>query len=164
MASLAAALVMFVGSLGIAPAAVASGIFLGMDGSWRGDGAIKYTSGESESMTCVAKNEVSDDGNKIKQVLTCAFASGGDKLKVTSDLSYRAAAGVVVGHWRESSYGVNGQISGTATSTKITAQVKSTSQNLSIGVEVVMNGGQQLVTLRPTNLDVTEARVLLSKS
>ncbi len=158
------ALFLLAGPLAPATAASAAGIFLGMDGSWRGNGSIKYTNGQSEGMTCIAKNEVTDDGNKIQQTLTCAFASGGDKLVIKSNLTYRHAAGVVVGNWSESSYGVGGQISGTANANRIIASVKTTSQNLSVAVEVVTRGGQQTVTLRPTNLDVTEVVVRLDKS
>lgn len=141
----------------------AAGLFSEMGGDWRGRGSIIYSSGQSEGMTCKATYEVMGDGNKITQDLTCAFASGGAPLKITSDITYRVAAGVINGRWREGSYGLSGSLMGRASRNKITAQVSTTSANLSVEVEVITNGGQQTVTLRPTGLDVREVRVNLSK-
>ncbi len=158
VAACVAAVVLFA-----APAASAAGLFSQMDGDWRGKGSVIYSGGQSEGMTCKATYEVTDDGNKIKQDLVCAFASGGAPLKITSDITYRVAAGVINGYWREGSYGLSGSLMGRASRNKITAQVSTTSANLSVEVEVVTQGGQQTVTLRPTGLDVREVRVNLSK-
>lgn len=151
-------------TVGLATAS-AAGIFSGMAGAWRGDGSIKYVNGQSEGMRCTAENDVSDDGNKVLQVLTCAFASGGSPLKIRTDISYREAAGVVKGFWSESSYGVHGEITGNIRGGTIRARVKpSTTQNITVDVEVVTQGATQTITLHPTNYDVKEVSVRLRKS
>ncbi len=142
------ALTMVAVSPGLSPAAAAAGIFTGMGGSWRGDGSIKYYDGSSEGLRCTATNEVTDDGNKLKQLLKCAFPTGSAPLNIITDVTYRAAAGVVNGSWRETSYGWSGHISGSASSTKIEAQVSTTLQNVAVRVSVVTSGNQQTVIMR----------------
>jgi hypothetical protein len=159
-----AAVFLSAASVAPTPAAFAAGLFTQMGGSWRGDGSVIYTNGQTEGMRCTAKYEVTDDGNKMKQDLTCAFASGGSPLKIKSDITYRAAAGIINGYWSEGSYGLSGTLTGSASSNKIKARVLTTSQNLTVQVEVTTSGGQQTVTLRPTSLDVKEVRVQLRKT
>lgn len=160
----AAVLAFMAATLAFVPAATAAGIFVNMDGAWRGSGSIKYSDGSSEGLSCTADNEVTDDGNKIKQVLKCAFPSGGSPLKITSNLTYKAAAGVVTGHWAEASYGVNGTVRGNARSGRIDASVNTSTKNLAVDVSVVTSGSQQTVTLRLKTPDVTEVFVNLRKT
>jgi hypothetical protein len=151
--------------MGLTRAATAAGIFQQMAGSWRGDGAIRYYDGSRESMRCTAKNEVTDDGNKIKQVLTCANPSAGTPWKITSNLAYRQAAGVINGTWSESNYGFSGHITGSANSSKIEARVTTTTQNVSVRVSVVTGGDQQTVTLLVTTPEgLTEISVNMRKA
>ena len=158
-----AALLLFA-SIEFAPAA-AAGIFAGMDGSWRGDGSVKWYNGESEGMRCRATNEVTDDGNKITQTLTCANPSFGEPWKIKSNLTYRQSAGVVNGSWSESNYGLSGSITGSASSNKIDAQVTTTAQNVSVRVSVVTQGGQQIVNMRVrTPEGLTEISVRMRKA
>ena len=146
-------LVLLVAPVGLTAAAVAAGIFQSMDGSWRGDGSIKWYDGTTESLRCTAKNDVTDDGNKLNQDLKCASASGSAPLNIVTDISYRAAAGVVVGTWYEKNYfkGGGGHISGSATGSKISALVSIPSSNISVHVSVITSGGQQTVTMSITS-------------
>lgn len=142
-----AALLILVAPIGLTPAATAAGIFQQMTGMWRGDGSIKWYDGSTESLRCTAKNDVTDDGNKMAQVLTCANPSAGAPWKITSNLTYRQAAGVVNGSWRESHMGLSGQISGSANSSKIEALVSTATDNISVRVSVSTSGVQQTVNL-----------------
>ncbi len=146
-----AAFLILLSPMGLAPAALAAGIFQPMDGAWRGDGSIKWYDGTNESLRCTATNDVTDSGNKLNQVLKCASASGSAPLNIITDLSYRSAAGVVVGTWRETNYKWGGHITGTASGPRIDALVNMTSGNISVRVSVVTSGGQQTVTLNITS-------------
>jgi hypothetical protein len=160
-----AAFLLLVAPIGLTHAATAAGIFQHMGGMWRGDGSIKYYDGSHESMRCTAKNEVTDDGNKITQVLTCANPSAGTPWKITSNLTYREAAGVVNGSWSESNYGFAGHVTGRASSSKIEAQVSTTTANVSVRVSVLTSGNQQTVNMRVTTPEgLTEISVQMRKA
>ena len=160
-----AALVLLAGSLGMTPAAGAAGIFLGMDGSWRGNGSIKWYNGESEGIHCRATNEVAEDGNKLQQTLTCANPSMGEPWKIKSNLTYREAAGIVNGSWSESYNGLSGQVTGSVRGNKIEGRVSVSAQNVSVDVSVATSSGQQTVMLRVrTPEGLTEISVRLDRS
>jgi hypothetical protein len=149
-----------------APDALASGIFASMSGDWSGDGTITWYSGETEQMRCKATNSVAEDGYKLAQTLTCANPSIGEPWKIKSDLAYREAAGIVVGSWSESKYGMNGDLSGRASPSKIDAQVRTRSNsNISVQVVVLTNGDQQSVVMKVTSPEgLTEIAVTMKKA
>ncbi len=149
-----------------APNALAAGIFAPMDGDWQGDGSITWYSGETERLRCKAANDVTDDGNKIEQTLTCANPSLGEPWKIKTSLSYRSAAGVVIGTWNESKYGMKGNITGPASGSKIDARVRPVgSNNVSVRVLVTTSDGQQVVVLKvQTPEGLTEISVTMRKA
>ena len=149
-------------SSGIDAPAFASGMFTGMEGSWRGQGLLKWSTGENESMRCVAKYQVEKDGNKLVQNLTCATDS--IRLVVRSDITYRPDAGVIIGSWSEKGYGINGQVTGSATVGSIKANVESSDKRFYAAVGIVMQGFEQIVTIVPRNIDVTEVLVTMQRS
>jgi hypothetical protein len=165
VASVAAALCLCVAPLGEPTAAAAAGIFAVMDGNWQGDGSIKWYSGESEPIRCKSTNNVASDGYQLKQTLTCANPSLGEPWKINTDISYREAAGVIIGTWNESRYGLSGQITGRANQTKIDARVRTvTNNNIAVHVQVTTSGTQQMVNLEVTTPEgLTQISVNLKK-
>lgn len=145
----------------LAPAA-AAGLFVGMEGSWRGEGTIDWKTGESERMRCTAKYEVENDGNKLIQSLTCATDS--TRLVIKSTINYNPDAGAVTGTWAETSYGITGFVTGIAGPGKVQAQVKSADNRFTARVNVTMRGAEQDVSILPRNFDVTEVAVTLRRS
>lgn len=133
-----------------------------MGGDWRGEGSIGWSTGETERLRCNAKYEVENEGNKIKQELTCATDS--TRLIVKSTISYNPDAGALTGSWSETTYGINGYVSGRASAGNIHALVESTDKRFTADVSLVMSGGVQTVTIRPQGLEVTEVSVTLRKS
>lgn len=142
--------------------AVAAGIFVGMEGSWRGEGTIDWKTGETERMRCTAKYEVEKEGNKITQNLTCATDS--TRLVIKSTITYNPDAGAVTGNWAETSYGITGNVTGNAGPGRVQAQVKSSDNRFTARVDVTMRGSEQTVSIRPQNFDVTEVAVTLRRS
>ncbi len=145
-----------------APQAMADGLFSGLAGSWRGDGSITWSTGETERLRCNATYTVEREGNKLVQNLTCATDS--TKLIVKSAITYNPAAGALSGTWMESSYGLNGFVSGRANATAIRAIVQSLDKSFSALVTVVTKGSDQTVTIAPEGLDVTEVSVKLRRA
>jgi hypothetical protein len=146
---------------GVASSA-AAGLFAGMEGSWRGEGSLKWSTGENERMRCTAKYEVEEDGNKLVQNLTCATDS--TRLVVKSAITYKPDAGVITGSWSETGYGINGWVTGTAGVGSIQANVQSSDKDFNAKVSVVTRGGEQIVKIIPTNLDVTEVSVTMQRA
>ena len=143
-------------------AANAAGLFADMAGSWRGEGWVTWSTGETEILRCTATYEVTDEGNKIVQNLTCATDT--TKLVVKSTISFRPAAGAIVGTWSETTYGVNGRVSGSASQGKIQALVQSGDKKFTARVSVTTRGGEQTVTISPQNIELAEVSVTLKKT
>ena len=142
--------------------AAAAGIFVGMEGSWRGEGTIDWKTGETERMRCTAKYEVEKEGNKITQNLTCATDS--TRLVIKSTITYNPDAGAVTGNWAETSDGITGNVTGHAGPGRVQAQVKSSDNRFTARVDVTLRGSEQTVSIRPQNFDVTEVAVTLRRS
>jgi hypothetical protein len=146
----------------MAPDVVAAGLFSGLAGSWRGDGSIGWTTGETERIRCTATYEVEREGNKLIQNLNCATDT--TKLTVKSDISYNPSAGAITGTWTETNYGINGNVSGRASAGTINAIVQSTDKRFTARVTVVTRGSDQTVTIAPEGIDVTQVSVKLRRT
>jgi hypothetical protein len=158
-----AAVALLVSSLVLpVPQATAAGIFSGLGGSWRGDGSISWSTGETERIRCTATYEVGSDGNKLTQNLTCATDSA--RLIVKSDITYNPDAGAITGTWAETNYGIRGRVTGRATSSNIQALVQSSDARFKARVTVMTSGGSQTVSIVPQGLEVTEVSVKLRRA
>ena len=125
--------------------AAAGGLFSGLAGSWRGDGSIDWTTGETERIRCNATYEVEQDGNQLIQTLTCATDSA--RLIVKSDITYNSKAGAISGTWTETSYGISGRVTGSANAARIQAVVQSSDKRFNARVTVLTRGDTQTVTI-----------------
>ena len=142
-------------------AASPAGVFSGLDGSWRGDGSIRWKSGKTERIRCQGTYEVDRSGDRLEQHLTCA--SDTSKLNITSSIVYNPEAGVITGSWNEGSHNIGGWVSGNASPTAIDALVQSSDKKFSSKVSVVTRGRQQTVSIVPQGLDVTAVTVALRR-
>jgi hypothetical protein len=143
-------------------ATAAAGLFDGMEGAWRGEGSISWSTGETERMRCTAKYEVENEGNKLIQSMTCATDS--TRLVIKSTITYNPDAGAVTGTWAETSYGISGFVTGNAGPGKVQAQVKSADNRFNARVNVTLRGEEQTVSILPRNFDVTAVEVTLRRT
>jgi hypothetical protein len=150
------------GSAGVPSGASAAGLFVGMEGSWRGDGSIEWSTGETERMRCTAKYKLEDDGNKITQNLTCATDS--TRLVIASVIKFNPKAGAITGSWSEKTYGITGTVTGRAGTGNIQALVETPDDRFTARVNVRTNGSRQEVTIKPEQLEVRNVSVSLRKS
>jgi len=148
--------------LSVQEPAAAAGLFVGMEGSWRGEGTIDWKTGETERMRCTAKYEVENEGNKLIQSMTCATDS--TRLVIKSTITYNPDAGAVTGTWAETSYGISGFVTGNASPGKVQAQVKSADNRFNARVNVTLRGAEQTVSILPRNFDVTAVEVTLRRT
>jgi hypothetical protein len=144
--------------------AAAIGLFDGMEGKWKGDGSIAWSTGETERLRCTANYEVGGEGNKINQRLTCATDS--TRLIVKSSITFNPDAGAITGTWSETTYGINGYVTGTASTGAVKALVQSTDHRFTarVNVNVSDDGVNQSVTIMPKGLDVTDVAVTLKRN
>lgn len=142
-------------------APAAAGLFDGMAGAWKGDGSISWNTGETEHMRCNAKYVVERDGNRLIQNLTCATDS--TRLIIKSTVTFNPAAAAITGDWSETTYGVNGYVTGTASTGAVNARVKSTDNRFKANVTMKTSGSTQTVTIAPQDFDVTNVAVTLKK-
>jgi hypothetical protein len=161
LAASAAALLAFAAPAGLGvPSAIAAGLFSGFAGSWSGDGMLTLAGGSSEPIRCRATYEVENDGNKLKQELRCA--SDSYSLTVESNVTYNPDAGVISGTWFETGYATGGFLNGSASAGHIEARVDG--NGFSAQVAIVTNSDEQMVTIRPQNMDVTEVSVTMRRA
>jgi hypothetical protein len=109
---LAAALaVLLVAAAGSSPGraeAEPGGPFALFSGSFRGGGAVTYSDGRSERLSCRARGDARDGGRSLSENIVCA--SDTYRLEIRSDVVARGTS--VSGDWRESSRGVSGAVTG----------------------------------------------------
>ena len=67
-------------------------------------------------------------------------------------------------HLGETSYGINGCVTGSASPGKIQALVQSTDKRFNARVNVTTRGGEQTVTISPQDIDVAEVEVTLRRT
>jgi hypothetical protein len=144
-----------------APGAVAAGLFAGLAGSWRGDGSVAWSTGETERIRCNAVYEVQQDGNKLLQKLTCATDS--TRLIVKSDIAYNPSAGAISGTWSESTYGVTGRVTGNANVARVLAIVQSSDKRFTARVTLMTKGDTQTVKIT-SDLELREVNVQLRRA
>jgi hypothetical protein len=144
----------------VATPGFAGGLFDGLAGAWRGDGSISWSTGETERIRCTATYEVTLEGNKLVQNLTCATDS--TRLIVKSDIRYNPSAGAISGTWAETTYGVNGRVSGSASASSIKALVQSGDRRFTARVNVATNGDNQTVSIT-SDLELREVNVKMQR-
>lgn len=113
---------LFAGALGIgfAPAteAHAADAFNALKGSWSGSGTARFSSGETERLRCNAR--YSGGGSSLSLLLRCASASA--QINLSGNLDARGR--IVIGDWRESSFGLSGSARGSASKNSVRLKIR----------------------------------------
>ena len=149
------------GGFGLCSPTFAGGLFEGMAGAWRGEGSIAWTTGETERLRCTAKYQVQRDGNRIVQNLTCATDSTRLVVKARSPSIPRPGRSPADGPRRATaSTDTSPALPGPGA---VKALVKSTDNRFNARVNVVTNGDEQTVSIRPHGIDVTSVEVTLTR-
>jgi hypothetical protein len=87
-----------------------SGPFMGLGGTWSGNGTVELSDGTTERIRCKADYKVNDTGLNLKQSLRCA--SDSYKFDLSSDVTSQGER--ISGNWSEASRNVFGNLQGTA--------------------------------------------------
>jgi hypothetical protein len=122
------------------PAQTAS-TFAALGGSWSGTGHIRLDNDQREAIRCSAHYVSRSGGAGLGLSLRCASPSGRVELRA----SLTANGSRISGSWEERSYGVSGQVSGTASGSNLRL---SFSGGLSGSMHVTTSGGSQSISVR----------------
>lgn len=131
-----------VGSLLGAPApAHAASAFVWLSGWWTGSGHMRLENGAREAVGCRASYAPRRGGTALGLSLRCASASG--RIELRARLTSRGRR--VSGTWEERSYGLSGNVSGTASDGRLRLRFDG---SLSGTLLVTASGRSQSISVR----------------
>src|SRR5258708_31191681 len=94
--------------------------FAALPGAWSGTGTIAMSSGAKERIRCRAAYRLDSSSTDLRLEMSCA--SDSYKFELQSHITYSDNA--ISGSWNETTRGVGGTISGSATPTQIRAKAE----------------------------------------
>jgi hypothetical protein len=106
-------------------------------GTWRGDGAMSFESGETESISC---NGYYKGVGKLSVVIRCKGNSSNFELRSKLESN----SGRVSGSWEERTYNATGDLSGTVSAGKLNVQF---SGSLAGSLEMSFSSSSQSVSV-----------------
>jgi len=124
-------------------------------GNWTGAGKIVVKDGASERIRCRSTNASAANGLTLN--LRCA--SDSYKFELASDISYEG--GKISGSWNETSRGVVGSLSGSATASNIQATAQAI--GFTAGLNIRATGNNLAVSIRSPGSEISEVSVSMAK-
>jgi hypothetical protein len=142
----------------LAGAATAQGgTFAGFRGSWSGSGQIRLEQGQREAIRCSAHYVPRSGGTALGLSLRCASASGRVELRA----SLTSSGSRVSGSWEERSFGLSGQVYGSASGSSLRLTFRG---GLSGSMTVTTSGGSQSISVRTDTSALKSVSVSLRRS
>ena len=118
-----------------------SGLFVGFDGAWSGNGTVSLSDGSTEHIRCKADYKVNGTGLGLKQSLHCA--SDSYKFDLSSDVTSQGDR--ISGNWSEASRNIFGNLQGTAGGGQIEVFVEA--NGFAANLTLKTNGNRQTVQI-----------------
>lgn len=129
-----------------------------LEGSWSGNGSITLNDGSRERIRCRATYKGDGSGGSETRIdLRCA--SDSYKFELQSQVVYRN--GEVSGNWNEATRNAAGQISGTATPSKI--DVRAMGQTFAALITISIRSDSQSVSIRSPGSAMQEVAINLAR-
>jgi hypothetical protein len=129
-----------------------------LEGNWSGNGTITLKDGSSERIRCRASYKAGGGGGGETQInLRCA--SDSYKFELSSQVAYRD--GQISGNWNETTRNAAGQISGTATPSKI--DVRALGQTFAALITISVRSDSQSVSIRSPGSTMQEVAISLAR-
>ena len=151
-----AAAVLGAASVVVEPA-FAAGPFRPFLGSWRGTGEITTQDSRKEPISCRATYEGDDE-----QSLTISLVCASDAFRINIESNVTEEGGALRGEWRETTRGVQGDVSGQIGRGDFEGQV--TAGGVTVGMSIRVSGRRQAVSIRPSAGDIQGVDIVLSKA
>jgi hypothetical protein len=134
--------------------AMAAEAFNALKGNWSGGGSVTFQSGETEKMRCTG--HYGGGGSSLAMNIRCASPSA--QINLSGDLS--GSGNSVSGSWHESSYGLSGGASGSASANAIRLRISGDAKGSMV---VNVSGSRQSVALSTSGTTVTGVNVSMSR-
>lgn len=143
---------------GITPVpAAAEGPFTSLSGSWTGAGQVRFSGGASEALKCKAYYSPKDTGSSMGLAIRCASQSS----KIELRASLKVQGGKVTGSWEERTFNAAGDVSGQASSNKISLSI--TGGGFSGSMSVGTTGSSQSVVIQTEGIGMKSVNITLSR-
>jgi len=137
--------------------AFAAGPFRPFLGSWSGRGEITTQDNRREPISCRATYD-GDDEQSLSITLVCAS----DAFRINIESNVTEEEGALRGQWRETTRGVQGDVSGQIGRGDFEGQV--TAGGVTVGMSIRVSGRKQAVSIRPSAGDIRGVDIVLSKA
>jgi hypothetical protein len=130
--------------------------FVGLSGSWAGNGTITLAAGNKERLRCRAQYDVGGSGSSVDLRLRCASDS------FTFELQSNVAHdnGAVSGRWTETTRGVGGSLEGNAKGNLIQVRVSGV---LSALLSVNTNVNRQSISIEAPGSELSVVAISLNR-
>lgn len=143
---------------GFAAPAAADNPFPALAGSWRGPGTVRLTTGQTETIKCKAYYTNKSSGSVLGLAILCGSASA--KIDMRANLEY--SGGKVTGTWEERQFNATGNVTGSASSNKLSLSI--TGGGLTGTLSVSIGSGSQSVSISTQGTGFTGVNIQFSRS
>ena len=133
------------------------GPFAGLPGSWIGTGIIALSSGAKERIRCRATYRLESSSVNLRLELSCT--SDSYKFELHSNISYHDHT--ISGTWNESTRGVGGNITGSATGNQI--QARAEGQTFTAILVMNTRGPRQSVSIQSPGSEMSGITIELTR-
>ncbi len=117
--------------------------FAALLGRWTGEGKLGIKDNAPEIVKCRVTYIAGEDADHLKQTIRCATAGG--SIEVQSAVAH--AAGVLSGTWAETTYNINGDLTGQVTPRGFRVVVKGGELAANMDI-IMMRNAQQIVEIQ----------------
>lgn len=134
--------------------------FQKFSGNWTGNGLIYLSSGSQEKIRCRSTFNHGDSFNVVNMKMDVRCAGDSYKFELGADVKYNN--GAISGVWTETSRGVNGNISGTATDDKINGVIES--PTFTATFQLTNLGDKQQIVIASPGSEMTDVLIGLNRA
>jgi hypothetical protein len=131
-------------------------LFDSLQGSWAGQGQIRYDDGQSEGIRCNAY--YTGGGEKLRMAIRCRSAT--TEVEIRGELT--AQGDKLMGTWEERTFNASGEASGRLAGDKMSLSV--TGGGFKGAMSVASAGAKQVVTISTEGIRMRSVSVTLAKS
>lgn len=156
----------FILTMIFAPAATSSSVtlsaqqaspFAALAGRWTGEGRLGLKDSPPETVKCRATYFLTDGKDELKQNIRCASAGG--SIEVQSQIEN--AAGVLSGHWKETTRNLEGDLTGAVKPNGLRIVVKG--GDLTANMDILVRDNKQVVEIQFINSALVGLSLLMTK-
>lgn len=138
--------------------AITTSPFAALAGRWTGEGMLGFKASKPERIKCRATYIVDAAAqDELKQTIRCATAAGA--IEIIS--SVKDTSGKLTGHWKETIYNFEGDLTGDTTPRGFRIIVRGT--DVTANMDIAVHGDKQVVEIQFINSSLIGLSLVMSK-